>query len=77
MSEYYLSQIDSIYAVLSMGDAGEGVVAFEHDGSWIPLIAADKTRLDELMPFAKRLAKNSRLRLVRFTTREEIMEIEP
>lgn len=77
----YLERIDSIYAILSTDEGGEGVVAgsIGPARTMMPLIAADEVRLKDILPYARSLAKSTgmRMRLVRFTTREVIEEIEP
>jgi len=75
----YLKRIDSIYAILSIDEGGEGVVGapIGPDSSMVPLIAADKERLKDLKVIAEQLAKQLgwKMKIVRFTTREEIGEI--
>lgn len=76
----YLPRIDSIWAILSVDEHGEGLCAFPMRGVMLPLIAADEARLDSLRPIAKELAKlfeGKKLKLVKFTIREEIEVIEP
>ncbi len=72
----YMGRIDAIWAVLSVDDGGEGVVAAPVGPGrmTIPLIAADKARLDSVIPFAKQLAPRlgKVLRLAKFTKREDI-----
>jgi hypothetical protein len=77
----YMGMIDAIWAVLSVDDGGEGVVAAPvgPSGMTLPLIAADKTRLDILVPLAKRIAPKLRkvLRLAKFTQRQDIEVYRP
>jgi len=77
----YLPRIDSIWAVLSVDAGGEGVVAapLVPGALTVPLIAADEARLKSILPIARAIAKHSgmKMRLVRFTVREEIEEINP
>lgn len=76
----YLAQIDHIWAVLSVDEGGEGVVAVPLGGMTVPLIAADEARLDSfVIPMAKQMTKafNKPMRLVKFTTREVIEEFKP
>ena len=77
----HLPRIDAIYAILSVDDGGEGVVAAPiYDGFLsVPLIAADTERLKDILPVARIIASKSgkRMRLVRFHAREEIEVIEP
>lgn len=78
----YLERIDEIWAVLSVDEGGEGVVAAPlppFDMPMVPLIAADKARLDSILPIARALARRTgkAMRLVKFSTREVVEEIEP
>lgn len=76
----YLAQIDEIWAILSVDEGGEGLCAAPLRGMTIPLIAADKARLDSfLIPMAEQLADvfGKKLKLVKFHNREEIREFLP
>jgi hypothetical protein len=70
----YLGRIDFIWMVLSVDDGGEGVVAAPFGTMTLPLVAADKQRLDEIIPIARELARlfGKPLRLARFSEREDI-----
>jgi hypothetical protein len=72
----YLGRIDNIWAFLSIDDGGEGVVAAPllGDGSVVPLIAADKKRLDSLIKVAKEMVTVFRkpIRLAKFSKREDV-----
>lgn len=74
-----LLRIDAIYAFVSVDDDGtEGVCAMTTPGLGLtPLIAADETRLKQLIPLAESLARTSgmKIRLIKLTTREEIRDI--
>lgn len=71
-----LPLIDGIYAFLSKDNKGnEGLCAFQFKpGNWMPLVAADKERLDALTPVAEEIAKSSGqdVILVKFSNREEL-----
>lgn len=77
----YLGRIDAIHIVLSVDEGGEGVVAapIGPGGMTLPLIAADKTRLDQIVPMARRLAPHfgKVLRLAKFTKREDVEIYQP
>jgi hypothetical protein len=77
----YLGRIDRIWAFLSLDDGGEGVVAapIGPNSMTVPLIAADKRRLDSLIPIAKQLTKAFRkpIRLAKFTKREDVEIYQP
>lgn len=75
-----MPKIESIWAYVSVDadDGNEGVCAVTFgNGITIPLIAADPARLDSIRPLAMDLAAKTgmKIRLVRFTSREEIEEI--
>ncbi len=62
------------------GPDDEGVVAFSGpDGQWYPMVGADDARVMHLMPEAKKIAKltGRRIRVLKFTTRQEMEVIEP
>lgn len=77
----YLAQIDEIWAILSTDLNGEGVVAapIVPGQLSVPLIAADSARLTNILPLARMIATASgqSMRLVKFSTRTVIEEIEP
>jgi hypothetical protein len=76
----YLERIEHVWAFLSVDDGGEGVCAAPMGGlGMVPLIAADEARLESLKPIAAHIAKmfGKPVRLVKFTTREEVEVFEP
>jgi hypothetical protein len=70
----YLGRIDHIWAFLSVDDGGEGVIAAPLGGMTVPLVAADKRRVDSLIPIAKRMATmfGKPIRLAKFSKREDV-----
>ena len=77
-----LARIDALWAFVSVDDDGnEGLCAMPLPGlpGPIPLIAADEARLRSLIPMAERLAAAAkmRIRLIKLTTREELLAIGP
>lgn len=74
-----MPRIDCVWAVVSVdpSDGNEGVCAAEFTGVMMPLIAADEKRLAMIIPIAERIkaATGIKLKLVKFTTREEVREI--
>ena len=75
-----LLRIDQIFVYASVDREGhEGVCAVTIGGVSYPMIAADETRLKQLTPMAEDLAKRTgmRIRLLRFSTREEVRTIGP
>ncbi|MBR0879598.1 hypothetical protein ACVMGC_000996 [Bradyrhizobium barranii subsp. barranii] len=74
-------RIDEVYLFVSVDEAGEGVCAapLMGEGSLVPLMAADKKRVEALKPWAREVARitGKKIKLIKFTTRSEVMEIEP
>lgn len=74
--------IEKMYAFVMTGDDGdEGVCGRLNPatGEWMPLVGADTERLEELFPFAQRLADvtGRPIRLLKFATRSEVRMIRP
>jgi len=79
-----MPKIRALYAYLSheKGDPDdEGVTAFmpELSGQWMPMVGADKERMESLRPIAQGLANESgqKITLVKFSFRSDIETIEP
>lgn len=75
-----MPQISELFAFIAedSGPDDEGVVAFNPGGGvWMPMVAADRERVDSLRPMAEAIAKTTGLKihLVRFSTREVLEEI--
>jgi hypothetical protein len=73
-------RITSITAFIAVGeDDEEGIIGapIGPNRGWIPLIAADDDRMQSLIPLATEIAKstNVRIKLIRFTHREEVCDI--
>ena len=77
----YLGRIDQIWAFLSVDDGGEGICSAPlKDGMLtVPMIAADKRRLDSLRPIARQMPNifKKPVRLAKFATREDIEIYQP
>ncbi len=62
-----MQRIDECWLIVGIhpddgrGQSWEGVVAFQNpsDGSWMPMIAADKDRLNQLVELAKAMSKQT------------------
>ena len=58
------------------GDSYEGIAAFQNpiDGSWMPMIAADKDRLNQLVELAKEMIKDTgqEMRVSHYTNRVDL-----
>jgi hypothetical protein len=75
----YLGRIDQIWAFLSIDDGGEGVCSAPINGMNLPLIAADKRRVDSLIPIAKEIATmfGMPVRLAKFSKRDDVEIYQP
>jgi hypothetical protein len=73
-------RIDRVWAFISVGpDGEEGLIAQKIGGAWIPFVAGDERRLDELKAFVRRLEAPPLhgVKLVRFEQRIEVETIWP
>ena len=75
----YLGRIDALWAALSLDAGGEGLCAAPFGDMTLPLIAADRARLKQIIPAAKRIATmfGKPVRLAKFTMREDIEIYQP
>lgn len=80
-SKNQIVNIQEIWAFLSVdpSDNTEGIISYETAVGPMPMIAADAERLHLLMPYVERLVNGTRItvRLVKFSTREDIRVLEP
>lgn len=74
-----MKRIDKMLAFVSEDGESEGVVAIRVQGAWMPLVGADIERINGLRAAAQDVADKTgrRIRLLRFTVREELEVIEP
>jgi hypothetical protein len=76
-----LLRIDEVYLFVSLDQHGEGVCGAPvlGPGSLVPLIAADQAKVKALLPWAREIAAMSGkpVKLAKFTTRTELMTINP
>jgi hypothetical protein len=74
-------RIDEVWLFISVDQTGEGVCAgpLMGPGTLVPLIAADKARMESLIPVARQIAQASGkpVKLIKFSTRSEVMTIGP
>jgi hypothetical protein len=72
--------VESLWAFLSVDEQGnEGLCGHRVEGlGWVALVGADEARVVLLRPIAKQIARESgsKIKLVRFTTREELEMID-
>lgn len=72
-------RIDEVFAAISVDDDGtEGICAVRIGNDWMPLLAADKSRLPFVEKQAEMIAKaQSRLvKIIRLHSREELRQID-
>ena len=69
-------RVTEVYAWLAIDprDNCEGIVAGTMDDTWVPLIGADRERIESYRSIAERAGRLSSqtIKLVRFTQREEL-----
>jgi hypothetical protein len=77
----YMGRIEHLWAALSIDEGGEGLCAapMVRGTLTMPLIAADKQRLEQIRPFAKSLARVTErvVRIVKFGSREDVEIFRP
>ena len=77
----YMGRIEHLWAALSVDDGGEGLCAapMVQGTLTMPLIAADKRRLEQIRPFARSLARVTErvVRIVKFGSREDVEIFRP
>lgn len=77
-----MPRIAELWAWVSVENApdDEGVCGFlAPDGTWMPLVGADRKRIESLRPMARLIAEKSGkpVRLVRFSARTDVEVLEP
>lgn len=78
MTVNYLEKITEIYVFASVDEGGEGVVGMtlpvNGRETFMPFVCADKTRMEQLKPIAKKIAQESgkTIKLLKFKQRKEI-----
>lgn len=75
-----MKTITSIVAAIAVDEADqmEGICAYRVGDAWLPLVAADEERYDQIRQVAELIADSTggTVKMVRFTERTEIMEIQ-
>lgn len=74
-----MRRIDEMFAFVAEEKEGEGVIAVHSPMGWLPLVGANMARVESLRPYAKEVAMRSgqKVRLLRFSAREELGVLEP
>jgi hypothetical protein len=74
----YLEKITEMYAFVSVDESGEGVVGMTMPvngrETFMPFVCADKIRMEQLKPIAKKIAQESgkKIKLIKLTNRKDI-----
>lgn len=72
--------IDEVWAVVAEdpNDNTEGVVAMQTDIGWLPLIAADKDRLENIKEWGRQMSavRGQPFKLIKLSTREVVEDID-
>ena len=66
-----------LYAVLSQGPKGEGLVAVQTGGVWQPLVSLNQEAIKKAMPLIQRGMRqrpNERLHIYRYASRVDVTE---
>ena len=68
-----------VFAALDKSPDDEGVAAFKTGEGWMPMVGADLKKVDQLRPIAEEIAHKTgkKIRVLKFTLREELEVIEP
>lgn len=78
MTVNYLEKITEIYVFASVDEGGEGVVGMtlpvNGRETFMPFVCADKARMEQLKPIAKKIAQESgkTIKLLKFKQRKEM-----
>lgn len=72
-------KIEKLYCFISDNQDGEGITAFYAKDTWMPMVAADKQRVDTLMDLAQEMSDTSgkTITLCEFSVRTELKVITP
>lgn len=75
----HLQRIDEVWAFISSDETGEGLCAVPTEMGLMPMIAADKARLESLIRMAPQVARmtGKTIKLIKLSTREELQEFQP
>lgn len=80
-SESIMPKIMEIWAyiVADTGPEDEGIVAMKRNGVWLPMVGADKERVESLRPYAEETASitGQKITLAKFTQRTDLKTITP
>lgn len=76
-----MPRIDTLYAFVAedTGPDDEGVIGMLTTDGWLPLVGADMARIDSVRIAAEQIARDTgkRVKLLQFTNRVEMEEINP
>jgi hypothetical protein len=76
-----VQRIDEIWMVTYVNEADVEVLVQGQlsTGEFVPMIAADRARMESMVPAARAMAKalNIQMRLIKYTNRVDLLEIRP
>lgn len=74
-----MPRIEEMFAfvVEDSGPDDEGIIGMNTGTGWMPLVGADMARVESLKPIARKIgmAAGKRVKILRFTQREEFGEV--
>ncbi len=73
-------RIEEMFAFVALdADGSEGVTAFRTGTSWMPMVGADVTRVEQLMPKAQAVANltGKTIKVLKFNRRRQVDQLEP
>jgi hypothetical protein len=72
---FRIGEVHAYLVVAANGD--EGIAAFHTGQGWMPMVCADRTRIESLRPIAEQLARETgqEIKLVRFAVRTDVETI--
>jgi hypothetical protein len=69
-----MGKIKEIFAFIAEDDQGEEILGTRIGETWLPLVGADRERMESLKPIAQSIAQGLpvKVKLFRFSEREEV-----
>ena len=75
MSNFVITKITAFVAIDPI-DGDEGILAFNSDTGWMPLVCADEDRIKSMIPVAEEIsqATGKKYRIIQFSVREDVTD---
>ena len=72
-------KIDELYAFIAIDNEGEGLTGMQVGNMMMPMVAANKERVDSLRQTAQHISNSTgrEIKLIKFSLREELEVIKP